>query len=133
MTQRLRGTLLLALLLIAAVAGRTWAQSGSQGTLTITVQDTNGAVVPTAKLVLQDTATNDIRQSNTLAEGTYSFLALNAGTYKLRVSKAGFKDLVFNSVIVHASRVTDLTAKLNVGGRSSNGKRRHHGRADAVG
>jgi len=115
MTQRLRGTLLLALLLIAAVAGRTWAQSGSQGTLTITVQDTNGAVVPTAKLVLQDTATNDIRQSNTLAEGTYSFLALNAGTYKLRVSKAGFKDLVFNSVIVHASRVTDLTAKLNVG------------------
>ena len=90
------------------------AQAGG-GTLTITVQDASGAVVPAAKLVLTDLRTNDARNANTLNTGTYSFVGLNAGTYNLIVSKAGYSNAVYDSVIVHATRVTDVAVKLTVG------------------
>lgn len=100
------------LLVLFVVAGIARAQSG---TLTITVQDASGSMVPAAKLVLKDIATNDVRRADTLGAGTYSFLGLNAGAYKLTVSKTGYKDEVFDSVIIHISRVTDITVKLSVG------------------
>lgn len=106
--------LIAGILLIALTVGIAWAQSGG-GTLTITVQDASGFVVPAAKLVLKDIATNDVRKSDTLNTGTYSFVGLNAGTYNLVVSKVGYKDEVFDSVVIHVSRVTDITVKLNVG------------------
>jgi hypothetical protein len=116
MTQRFNRmwSLLIGVLLLTVAAGFTWAQSGG-GTLTITVQDTSGAVVPATKLVLKDIATNDLRQADTLGTGNYSFVGLNAGTYNLIVSKAGYKDEVFDAIVIHVARVTDITAKLSVG------------------
>jgi hypothetical protein len=107
--------LFVGLLALIVVTGPGWAQSGNQGVLTVTVQDRTGGVVPAARLVLRDHATNDVREADSLASGTYSFPALNAGSYTLTVSKAGYKDTVFDTVIIHASRVTDVTAMLNVG------------------
>jgi hypothetical protein len=112
--------ILVGLLLIAFPIRAVFAQSGNQGTLTVTVQDKTGGIVPGAKLVLTDVATEDVRRGTILSSGTYSFPALNAGTYKLTVAKTGYKDTVYEAVVIHASRVTDLTAVLEVGAVTEN-------------
>jgi hypothetical protein len=91
------------------------AQTGSQGTVTVSVSDQSGGVVPGADLTLQDLATNDIRKAATQSVGTYSFVGLNVGTYKLTVSKAGYETTNYDSVTVHASRVTDVNVTLPLG------------------
>jgi hypothetical protein len=96
-------------------ASTSWSQMGSQGTVTLTVFDQSGGVVLGADLTLQDVATNDVRKGATQNAGTYSFSGLNIGTYKLTVSKAGYSSAVFDSVTVHALRVTDLNVVLRVG------------------
>lgn len=110
----LKEALALLLVTVFVVAGAR-AQSGNQGLLTLTVQDKSGGVLSGATLVLTDKATNDVRQATTFSGGTYSFAALNAGSYTLSVSKAGFKDAVYESVVIHASRVTDLVVTMTVG------------------
>lgn len=106
---------LIVMLGAASAAVGLHAQAGDQGILALTVQDSGGRVVPQAALVLKDNATNDTRQAVTLAGGTYSFAALNTGTYSLTVSKPGFKDAVYDSIVIHAARVTDLSVTLAVG------------------
>jgi len=90
-------------------------QSGSQGSVAVTVQDPNGNVIQGARLELLDLGTNDTRIAETQDRGNYTFVNLNIGTYKLTVSKSGFAQQVFDSVIVHSSQVTSLTASLNIG------------------
>jgi hypothetical protein len=91
------------------------AQSGSQGTVTVTVVDQTGAVVQGADLTLQDLSTNDIRKAATQSSGAYSFVGLNISTYKLSASKSGYALTVYDSVTVHAGLVTDIKATLKVG------------------
>jgi hypothetical protein len=62
------------LLLAGWVCCDSRAQSGNQGTLTITVQDKTGGMVPGAKLVLKDTGTNDVRNGSTLSVAPTVFL-----------------------------------------------------------
>jgi hypothetical protein len=91
------------------------AQSGSQGTVTVTVMDQTGAVVQGADLTLQDLATNDVRKGATQSSGAYSFVGLNPSTYKLSASQSGYALAVYDSVTVHAGLVTDLKVTLKVG------------------
>ncbi|MGA8437229.1 MAG: carboxypeptidase-like regulatory domain-containing protein [Candidatus Sulfotelmatobacter sp.] len=91
------------------------AQNGSQGTITVTVTDQSGAVVPAAELTLRNLATNDVRKATTQAVGSYTFVDLNGGTYKLTASKAGYAHTVYDKIAVQASRVTDINAVLKVG------------------
>jgi hypothetical protein len=112
----LKGLTFLLLAVFAAINLRP--QSGNQGILTITVQDTTGSVIPAAALVLRDIATNEIRQTVTLDKGTYTFAGLDAGNYSLTVSKSGFKNTVYDSIVVNASRVTGLSISLEVGSLS---------------
>jgi Carboxypeptidase regulatory-like domain len=91
------------------------AQSGSTGTVVITVLDPDGKVVPGAQLALQDLSTNDVRNGATQDKGTYTFVNLSLGTYKLTVTKTGFQTQIFDTVAVHAAEVTDVNASLLVG------------------
>jgi Carboxypeptidase regulatory-like domain len=105
----------LAFLVVLATAISGWGQTGSQGTVTLTVLDQTGGVVPATDLTLQDLSTNDVRQGTTTGGGTYSFIGLNIGKYKLTVSKVGFASEVHEAVTVQASRVTDIIVTLKVG------------------
>lgn len=91
------------------------AQSGSQGSVVVTVLDPSGDVVPAAHLELVDVGTNDVRRADTKDKGTYSFVNLNIGTYKLTVAKDGFATQVFTSIAVHAAQTTDVSVPLRVG------------------
>lgn len=95
--------LFVGLLALIVVTGPGWAQSGNQGVLTVTVQDRTGGVVPAARLLLRDHATNDVREADSLASGTYSFPALNAGSYTLICLLCGWSQTrqIFVTVLLH--------------------------------
>ena len=100
--------------LIGFSAVPTWAQI-TQGSISVTVTDTSGAILQSAELALQDLATNETRAGATGSAGSYTFAGLPTGNYRLTVTKQGFESQVFESVTVSATRVTDLKASLKVG------------------
>ncbi|HTM39146.1 MAG TPA: carboxypeptidase-like regulatory domain-containing protein [Terriglobales bacterium] len=91
------------------------AQHGSEGTVTVTVLDPSGSVVPGASLELRDLATNTAAKAVTSDSGTYVFVNLPIGTYRLSISRAGFKIQTFESVVVQASKTTDIKTTLSIG------------------
>ena len=103
------------ILSLVCVAPTAFAQHGSEGTVSVTVVDPSDSVVPSAQLELRDLATNIAMKAETSDHGTHTFVNLPLGTYRLSVSKAGFKAQTFDSVVVQASKTTDINAKLSVG------------------
>ncbi len=91
------------------------AQSGSQGSVTVIATDATGGVVPGAALELTDTATNDIRRATTREDGSYTFVNLLIGEYKLTVSRSGYQSSVATGIVVHAALTTDVSISLKVG------------------
>jgi hypothetical protein len=104
--------LLVALCFLPAIFG----QTSNVGSVTVTVVDPTGATVPGALLVLRDIETNDTRRAETQSSGIYTFPNLQFGTYELTVTKQGFDNLVFSSVLVQTARLTSITANLKIGG-----------------
>jgi Carboxypeptidase regulatory-like domain len=101
----------LSILLLAAPALQ--AQS-TQGTISITVTDPAGAVVPSAALQLKAIETNDLRTASSQGAGTYRFVGLNIGNYELTVIKPGFAKAVISPIVVQAARVTDVAVQLKL-------------------
>jgi len=83
----LKTSLLLAALLLLQSA--VFAQQ--TGTITGTVSDTSGAVIPGAKVVLTNPATKDTRQTVSNAEGYFTFAGVVTGTYDVTVEMKGFR------------------------------------------
>jgi Carboxypeptidase regulatory-like domain len=106
------------LVLLTALTGAGWAQSGSQGTIVITVQDASGGLVPDASLRLVEAATNDTRTAKTKGEGSYTFVNLPIGTYRLTAAKAGYETTLEPVIVVEAAQTTDLRLTLKVGAAS---------------
>jgi hypothetical protein len=87
----------------------------TQGSVSVTVVDPAGAVIPGAKLELKATATNDLRTGESQEGGTYRFVGLNLGQYSLTVTKEGFSKAVLDSVVVQTARTTDVTVQMKLG------------------
>jgi hypothetical protein len=89
-TSRGRIALAAAVLLLCHAAGA-FAQSSKVGaTLSGTVTDSSGAVVPEANVVLRSASTSQTRTATADAEGIFVFAALPVGSYDLRVERPGF-------------------------------------------
>lgn len=67
------------------------AQIASTGTVAGTVTDKSGAAVPGATITLTSTTTGSARTTTSGAHGEYVIPYVNAGTYNLKVEKAGFQ------------------------------------------
>lgn len=114
----LRGSVFACLLLCSLLIIPTaWGQN-TQGTVIVTVFDPDGNVVQGAQLKLTDLGTNDVRNASTRETGSYNFINLNLGSYKLLVSKEGFESKAYD-VIVQAGRITEVKSALKVGSTSS--------------
>ncbi|MGH9837890.1 MAG: carboxypeptidase regulatory-like domain-containing protein [Blastocatellia bacterium] len=70
------------------------------GSITGTVRDAGGAVIPNATVRLEQTATGLTREAMTTDKGDFVFTALNAGEYKLTVSAAGFKGVERRGIVL---------------------------------
>src|SRR6266481_3907652 len=102
------------LLVLAPIAS---AQKTS-GTITGTLTDPSGAVVPGATVSVVNERTGAAREAATNEEGSFSFPELEAGTYRLTVNKGGFKKLALKNVELHVADVTTLNLKMEMGAAS---------------
>src|SRR5579875_1151196 len=64
---------------------------GTTATLSGTVADATGAVIPNATVRLKNEATGDTRQSKSNAAGDFSFSAVPVGNYEVDVDMSGFQ------------------------------------------
>src|ERR1017187_3702902 len=90
--QHLRGAIIITGLLLAVlllIQLPVVAQNAS-GNLSGTVSDTSGAVVPKAKVILKNQASNSTRESVTNGSGIFSFASIPPATYTLTVSAPNF-------------------------------------------
>ncbi|HKV99213.1 MAG TPA: TonB-dependent receptor [Vicinamibacterales bacterium] len=88
------------LLLFGTPAGASPPQSATAKIQGV-VHDSSGAVLPGVTVVLTNLDTGAIRRTSSLADGTYRFLAVAIGHYRLQLSHAGFES---------AERRLELTA-----------------------
>lgn len=88
-----RGSLLAAIAVALLFALSSNAQVVT-ATLTGTVTDSSGAVVPNASVVATETSTGVSRTATTGAEGVYTMPFLPPGAYRVEIRKTGFK--IFN-------------------------------------
>lgn len=87
------------------------------GTITGTVQDSTGAVIPGAKIKLTNTASHDVRESISNAEGFFAFAGVVTGTYDVRVEAKGFSSWEKKAIGVQpGDKRTVGTIALMVGG-----------------
>jgi hypothetical protein len=109
------------LLPIALVAAALFAfapPAGAQvlyGTLVGNVTDTSGATVPGATVTLINTNTNLARETSSTADGTYRFVNVLNGSYRVRVSLTGFKEYIKEGVPITAGAVVRVDVTLAVG------------------
>jgi len=92
------------------------AQSTTVGSISGTLRDSQGALVPEAEVTVTEESTGQSRTVKTDSEGSYSAEGLSVGTYTVSTSPAGFKKTVAPGVQVHvASKViVDLTLEAGV-------------------
>lgn len=84
--------------------------------LTGTVTDPTGAVIPNAKVMLTDEATGAQRQTVTGGTGDFTITALLPGTYDIHVTAAGFQGYEQKGIVLNAGAASGLpTIKLTVG------------------
>ena len=85
------------------------------GSIAGTVKDASGAVIPSVKLTLTNTATNAQMVESSNTNGEFSFPQLPPATYALVAETTGFKRTTAPSVLVQVDQVTHVDLVLEVG------------------
>ncbi len=106
--------LLAALLLAEALNGQS-----TSGTVLGTVKESSGAVVPGAAVNLTNTGTNAKHSTLTSDTGTYQFVNLEVGTYKLTVEATGFQKSEFTSFDLGARETKRQDAELKIASQTT--------------
>ena len=88
---------------LAAFASAVYGQS-TFGTILGTVKDPSGAVVNLVKIDLLNTGTNVTRSTVSNADGSYQFVNIDVGKYKLRIEAPGFQKAEFDEFRARLAR-----------------------------
>lgn len=106
---------LLGLLVIALAQTLTFAQGGSTGSISGTVLDPKGAVVPGATVVVKSAATNQENTTQTSNDGTFSVPSLTSGRYTATITADGFKQAVVTEIKVDVGKPSSINVELEIG------------------
>src|SRR4029077_19615850 len=90
------------------------------GSVTGTVRDTSGAVVPDAEVKFASGAIGVIRTTTTNSDGDYLAAALPPGSYDLTVTAKGFKAFQAKKIIVRVAEKARVDVTLQVGEMTEN-------------
>src|SRR5580658_8659406 len=93
---------------VAAWAGITGSISGS-------VLDSSGALVPRVQVIATEVTTNVAFKTLTNDSGSYSFLALPVGEYRLEAQATGFKSYQQVGIKLDANDALRLDISLQIG------------------
>jgi hypothetical protein len=91
------------------------AQSSPTGTLTGTIADTSGAVLPGVVVVATNSQTGATQQSVSGTDGEWRITGLPVGSYEVTFELDGFKKLVRNGITLDAGSVRTVPVSLEVG------------------
>jgi hypothetical protein len=104
-----------ALAVFGLVAGIPGLGQSGRGTLTGSVKDGSGAVVPGASLELRETNTGSLRVAKSSEEGLYTFPELTPGTYSLTATSPGFQSYMQSGITVYVGSTATVNPVLQVG------------------
>ena len=104
----------LAVLLVPAP--RAWGQDNA--TITGTVADSSGAVIPNAAITLTNPATGQTRETVSNSTGNYRFANVGVGTYSLTVVASSFQKSVRTGIVVNVAQTVDASVVLTVGSQA---------------
>ncbi len=115
--QPLRASSIYSSLIILAIvcvlsAGYALAQNTGAGTITGTLTDPNGGVVPAAAIAVRNTGTNTTKALATNADGIYVAPFLTPGTYEITASKAGFAKVVRTDLTLQVGQTLTIDLAL---------------------
>ena len=94
----LSGLLILGLVMLTTVPGHAQQLTG---TISATVYDSSGAVVPDATITLKNTASGDIRRTTSDSSGYFTFTAVQPATYSISVSAKGFTTWELTGIVIN--------------------------------
>lgn len=100
--------------IIILLPALTWAQA-TFGTITGTVTDSTGAVVPNTEVMVVNEGTNLTRTVVTGGDGNYAAPNLNSGSYRVQAKAAGFKTYVVRGIGLEGLRTVRVDVRLEVG------------------
>ncbi|MBK9164009.1 MAG: TonB-dependent receptor [Acidobacteria bacterium] len=106
--------LVLSLGLFMAFAGAAFAQTGTS-TVSGTVVDQTGAVVPGATVTISNPATGLTRSAVSASNGRFTFPGLAPATYRIEIEASGFKKLVKSDIQATVDSSSDYSLALEPG------------------
>jgi hypothetical protein len=106
---------LLALFLTAGFDTNVHAQGSFFTSLSGTVADSSGGVIPGASIVIKNNGTGEGFTAVSGSDGGFTVPSLPGGTYSVTVSLMGFKTVVLNSVTLNAAVPATVKVTLEVG------------------
>jgi outer membrane receptor protein involved in Fe transport len=90
-------------------------QSTTQGAIAGTVEDTTGAVVPSAAVTVHNDGTNAEQHLTADSSGYFNAPLVEPGTYTVTIAAQGFGEYKASSVLVQVGQLTTLEPHLMVG------------------
>ncbi len=109
---------LLAILFVVAFWGSTTRAQITAGSISGTVKDPSGSVVPDAMVTLHDTATGVQQTAQTSADGLYGFPDIAVGQYDLNVTSTGFRPYKRTGVTIDVNTKLSADIELQIGGET---------------
>jgi hypothetical protein len=100
-------------LLLLVLPSRTWGQDNS--TITGSVTDASGAVVPNVNLDLTNIATGQKRTTISNSVGEYRFPNVGIGTYTLIAKASGFQTYTRTGIVVNVAQTREESVVLQIG------------------
>src|SRR5579871_3299368 len=112
----LRSSLVFRTLFVAAILLSTVAlHAQNSSSVTGTVRDASGAVLPAADVTLTNVGTGVAQRTATNADGDYLIAGLPAATYNLKITASGFKTFEATGVVLRVNEKARVDAHLEVG------------------
>ena len=103
------------LLLLCITSLAMYAQTGGTGAVSGTIVDSSGGLIPGAEVRIVNAATNEQRQIVSDGRGGFFIPSLPPGSYRVTVTKSGFKTSAFDNVEVAVTETRSLAVRLVVG------------------
>ncbi len=94
------------------------ASAQDNATITGTVADTSGAVVPSASMILTNPANGQVRETVSNSSGSYRFANVGIGTYTLTATAQGFQKYSKTGIVVNVAQTVEADVALSVGSQS---------------
>src|ERR1700678_3881984 len=101
--------------LAAMLLGSPLAAQSTSGSIFGTVADASGSAVPDAAVTLTNEGTGASDTFTTGADGLYSFVNLNPGSYRVEAEKSGFKHFKREGVIVQVEQRVPINITMEIG------------------